>query len=222
MINKMNKKAFLFLTIWLMASCGHTKSIKSYPKDWWTPIDRATAASWEILPQDARPEEVILSKRTELGVFSNLGHAEFDYDGIHYASVEGLWQGMKYPEANDNTDPRNQFTGYPFTRTEVYKMHGFDSKKAGDKANHVNKTNGVKWVSYKGKRFNYKDGKEGSKYHYKLIKDAMKAKLKQNPKLKRLLKKTKGLRLKPDHRLKSSYPPSYHYYKIWEELRKTL
>src|SRR4051812_33195562 len=71
-----------------------------YPAEWWAPIPESERQSWEILPQDAGADEVIVSKRTELGVFSNLTAAPFEFEGTHYASVEGLWQMMKYPETS--------------------------------------------------------------------------------------------------------------------------
>src|SRR5271170_752837 len=42
-----------------------------YPAHWWTPVPTNGAPSWEILPQEAGPAEVILSKRNELGLLSN-------------------------------------------------------------------------------------------------------------------------------------------------------
>src|SRR5205807_10219141 len=42
-----------------------------YPAHWWTPIDDPKKPEWEILPQEAGPGEVILSKRNELGLLSN-------------------------------------------------------------------------------------------------------------------------------------------------------
>ena len=38
-----------------------------YPAHWWTPIVDPKKPDWEILPQEAGPGEVILSKRHELG-----------------------------------------------------------------------------------------------------------------------------------------------------------
>lgn len=72
---------------------------------------------WEILPQKAKTGEVILSKRTQLGVFSNLS---FIYENIIYNSIEGLWQVMKYPDPTDINDLRNNFSAdYPYTRSEA-------------------------------------------------------------------------------------------------------
>lgn len=55
-------------------------------------------ASWEILPQAAGPQEVILSKRNELGILSNFAATPFTFHGKRYAIVEGFWQMMLYPE----------------------------------------------------------------------------------------------------------------------------
>ena len=43
----------------------------SYPAIWFAPINDPNKPDWEILPQEARAGEVILSKRNELGILSN-------------------------------------------------------------------------------------------------------------------------------------------------------
>jgi hypothetical protein len=192
----------------------------SYPQHWWEPVPRDQASSWEILPQDAAPGEVILSKRNELGAgFSNLGHTPFTLDGEHYESVEGLWQMMKYPDPTDRQDPRHQITGWPYTRDQVKLLHGFESKNAGSAANQINSDHGIDWINYGKKRFNYVDHAEGSDFHLKLIRRAIKAKLNQNPELMKLLKKTKGLILKPDHHMSASSPKSFLYHELLMEIR---
>lgn len=47
------------------------QEIWQYPLQWWAEAPRKGAPAWEILPQEAGPGEVILSKRNELGVLSN-------------------------------------------------------------------------------------------------------------------------------------------------------
>ena len=59
-----------------------------YPSHWWAPVPEREAASWEILPQEAGPGEVILSKRNELGLLSNFAHTPFVFHGQRYASLE--------------------------------------------------------------------------------------------------------------------------------------
>ena len=209
------KKILFFTLFFSFQACAQ------YPKNWWKPIKAEDKKSWEILPQEAKKGEVILSKRTELGVFSNLGLAPFDFEEIRYESVEALWQSLKYPDDKIESDPRKGQV-YPYTRDEVFHLSGFESKKAGDAANKIMKANKIKWVSYKGKIFNYKDKAKGSKFHYDLIYKATKAKINQNPKLKKLLLKTKGLKLLPDHKIRKSSPASYFYNKILMKIRVNL
>ena len=189
-----------------------------YPTAWWQEVPRDGAPGWEILPQDAGKGEVILSKRTELGIFSNLAASPFELDGEMYGSIEGLWQMVKYPDLTDPTDPRHQIT-YPHTRDEVKLMSMWESKTAGNLANQINHDNGIKWVSYNHHRFNYVDNADGSEFHYKLIKRAMIAKVEQNPKIKALLIQTRGLVLKPDHVQSANSPASFKYYDIMMDIR---
>lgn len=56
----------------LILSFANLAWAQDYPAEWFKEIPRSEAESWEILPQDAKEGEVILSKRTELGIFSNL------------------------------------------------------------------------------------------------------------------------------------------------------
>lgn len=195
-----------------------------YPAHWWQHVpDTQRQGSWEILPHEAKPGEVILSKRNELGVFSNLGHSPFHFEGKHYASIEALWQMMKYPDLTDRKDPRIAYAHeYPYTRLEVYELDGFTAKRAGDAANKINKKYSFDFVSYKRVHFNYKDLASGSDRHYKIIKQAIKEKVLQNPRIMQLLLKTKGLVLKPDHSIRENSPKSYYYNKILMDIRDGL
>lgn len=191
---------------------------QEFPAEWFKEVPRSEAASWEILPQDAKPGEVILSKRTELGIFSNFGATPFTLDGKTYASVEGLWQSLKYPDPL-YPDVRNQITEWPYTRAQVEAMVGFEAKGAGSLASNIFKKYKLKNVSYFDHFFDYVDYAAGSEYHLGIIKRALRAKLDQNPGLWTLLMKTGCLILKPDHKADENDPPSYHYYKIYMELR---
>src|SRR4051812_14233517 len=127
-----------------------------YLAHWWTPVSEAGAPSWEIMPQEAGPGEVILSKRNELGLLSNFAATPFEYRGKRYASVEGYWQMMKYPEGAG--DPRAKFPGaeWKFTRDQLAAMTGFDARHAGSLADANIKKMGINWVSFEGKRFEYR------------------------------------------------------------------
>jgi hypothetical protein len=172
-----------------------------YPADWWRPVPESERASWgEILPQEAGPGEVILSKRTELAVFSNLWPTPFQLDEVHYASLEALWQMMKYPEGElEAQDPRLALRDWPYTREQVCVLTMFDAKTAGSRANALLRQLGIAWISYQGNRFEYRDGGPGSAEHYRIIRRATEAKLAQNPKIREVLKKTCGLTLRMDH-----------------------
>ncbi|MGK5086649.1 hypothetical protein WDW86_03760, partial [Bdellovibrionota bacterium FG-2] len=54
-----------------------TPAATKYPAHWWKEAKKETAPAWEVLPQEARPGEVILSKRHELGLLSNFAPTAF-------------------------------------------------------------------------------------------------------------------------------------------------
>lgn len=199
-----------------IASAGSTSNgpHAPYPEEWWQPVDRDKAASWEVLPQDAGPGEVILSKRNELGLLSNFAATPFTYDGAHYGSVEGFWQMMKYPE--DAQDERSKVR-WPYTREQVAQMTAFDAKEAGSKANAIMKKLNIKWVTYKGRKIDYLEKSKGE--FYKLIWDAENAKLAQNKAVRDVLLKTGQLKLMPDHHQSPGSPPAWRYYEMWMEIR---
>lgn len=198
------------------------KSIAGYPKHWWKPVpEDQRKSSWEILPHEAKKGELILSKRNELGVFSNLAKTVIEFEGEIYQSVEAFWQMMKYPDPSLTEDSRKDLD-FIYTRQEVKQLSGFVSKRAGSSANRILKANNISWISYKNKKFNYKDFGEGSKYHYMLIYRVIEAKLLQNPGLIDLLKSTGDLELRADHKMGSQVPPSYHYNLILMKIRKNL
>ena len=191
-----------------------------YPAHWWTPVTDPHKPAWEILPQSAQPGEVILSKRNELGILSNFAATPFTLHGNRYASVEGFWQMMLYPEGPD--DPRASAHGvvWPHTRQEVARMTAFDAKAAGTAAE-LNMTKmGIDWVSFEGRRFPYRSMKKGE--HYRLILEAMHAKLDQNPEVRRVLLATGNLKLLPDHIQEPGAPPEWSYFKIWMEIRSGI
>jgi predicted NAD-dependent protein-ADP-ribosyltransferase YbiA (DUF1768 family) len=191
-----------------------------YPAHWWRPIRREEAAVWEILPQDAGPGEVILSKRSELGVLSNFAATPLEFRGKRYASLEGFWQMMKYPE--DASDPRATFPGltWPHTRTEVAQMTGLEAKRAGTAAEKNMKKMGITWVSFEGRRFEYKPKTPGM--HYQLIVEATREKVRQNPDVQKILLATGDLVLKPDHRQEPDAPAAWRYYEILTTIRTEL
>src|SRR5271157_1237260 len=191
-----------------------------YPAHWWTPVSEDQKPAWEVLPQAAKPGEVILSKRNELGILSNFAATPFTLRGRRYASVEGFWQMMLYPEGPG--DPRAKAPGitWPHSRQEVAQMTGFEAKDAGTVAEDNMRKMGLDWVTFEGRRMEYRSKKKGD--HYRLILEAMRAKLAQNPKVREILLSTGDLVLLPDHIQEADPPPEWLYFKIWVDLRSDL
>src|SRR6185436_17615419 len=161
-----------FVAAFLIGSLGQSLSAPTqqiqhesrYPAHWWTPVVDPRKPDWEILPQEAAPGEVVLSKRNELGLLSNFAPTPFVFRSKHYASLEGFWQAMLYPEGPN--DPRAKFPGleWQYTRAQVTQMTAFEAKHAGDLAEENMRKMGIAWVSFEGKRFAYRPAKPGRHY----------------------------------------------------------
>lgn len=191
-----------------------------YPAHWWAPVSKEGAPSWEILPQEAGPGEVILSKRHELGLLSNFAATPFEYRGKRYASLEGFWQMMLYPE--NSRDERSKAKGivWKYTRDQVAQMTAFEAKAAGKLAEENMKKMGIDWVTFEGQKFAYMPKEAGR--HYEIIREATWEKVKQNPNVKAALLSTGDLVLKPDHHQEPNAPASWKYFDIYMEIRKQL
>lgn len=195
-------------------------SFSVYPDGWFAPMNDPNKPEWEILPQEAGPGEVILSKRNELGLLSNFAPTPFVFHERKYASLEGFWQMMLYPEGPN--DPRAKFPGieWQYTREQVGQMTAFDAKMAGTLAEENMAKMGIDWVTFEGKRFSYRSAKPGE--HYRFIVEATRAKVDQNPDVKRVLLATGDLILKPDHHGEINPPPEWKYYEILMQIRTEL
>ena len=104
------------------------------PAVWFAAIETKNKPDWEILPQEAKAGEVILSKRNELGILSNFAATPFELDGKRYASVEGFWQMMLYPEGPDDERAKDKTVTWKYTREQVAQMTAFEAKSAGSVA----------------------------------------------------------------------------------------
>lgn len=211
----------LFVSLVFFAACVNSAKVQApYPAQWFVPVPAEGAPQWEILPQTARPGEVILSKRNELGLLSNFAATPFTYRGKSYASVEGFWQSLLYPESRTDERAKAKDVTWKLTRAEVEQMVAFDAKRAGGPAKENMKKMGIDWVTFEGRKMTYWTGEKGE--HYRLIRDVMKAKLNQNPEVRRVLRSTGDLVLKPDHHVPPDAAPAWRYNEIWMELRAEL
>lgn len=192
---------------------------KEFPSHWWKEVPREEARHWEILPQDADYQEVILSKRNELGLLSNFAETAFVFHGVCYPTVEAFWQMMKYPEGAG--DLRWSWAQpWKYTREQVSQMNGYSAKSAGSYANDLMENNQANWVSFEGKSFPFAEDEAGE--HYQLIWDVFIEKLRQNPQVLEVLMKTQDLKLRPDHRISAKAPREWHYNLLWMDLRKLV
>jgi hypothetical protein len=191
-----------------------------YPAHWWAPVSREGAPAWEILPQEAAPGEVIVSKRHELGLLSNFAATPFLFRGRRYASLEGFWQMMLYPEGPG--DPRATFPGvsWPHTRQAVAEMTAFEAKAAGTLAERNMSQMGIDWVSFEGERFAYRPARPGR--HFTLIVAAIREKVLQNDDVRKALLATHDLVLRPDHHEEPGAAAAWRYCDILMRIRAEL
>ena len=204
----------------LLVSCASIQTNAKYPDNWWRVVPNNELKSWEIPPQaaDRNYNEVILSKRTELGILSNFAPTPFEYRGKKYASLEGFWQMMKYPEGPNDPRIRKDIV-WEFTRDQVATMSAFEAKDAGKKASDNMKKMGIEWISFEGEQIYYRASEEGRERHYKIIVEATGAKINQNPEVERILRATGDLKLLPDHRQEEGATKAYRYFEIYMMLR---
>ena len=193
---------------------------RMYPRHWWTAIDDPHKPEWEILPQDAKQGEVIISKRNELGLLSNFAATPFTFRGKRYASLEGFWQAMKYPEGPSDPRMRDPNVKWRFTRDQVEQMVGFEAKEAGDLASANMRKLGIDWVSFDCKRFPYRPPQPGE--HYRLIVAATQEKVRQNATVSSVLLSTGDLVLRPDHHQEPNAPAAWRYFDILMQIREDL
>lgn len=202
------------------SSSAQSLSDNHYPPHWWAPVSKEGAPKWEILPQQAGPGEVILSKRHELGLLSNFAATPFIFRGKRYASLEGFWQMMLYPEGK--SDLRSRFPGleWQYTREQVAEMTSFEAKRAGTLAEENMKKMHITWVTFEGQQFEYRPAVPGEQY--RLIVAATWEKVSQNTDVKEVLLATGDLVLKPDHHQEPDAPAAWRYYEILGQIRTEL
>jgi predicted NAD-dependent protein-ADP-ribosyltransferase YbiA (DUF1768 family) len=177
--------------------------------------------NWEILPQAASldKKEVILSKRNELGKLSNFAATPFTMLSARYASLEGLWQSMKFPE--NASDPRMAAQPiWPKNRNDVATLTAFDALRAGKEAEKIMIKHNITWNSFMGYKIDYK-GTDTEAY-YDIIEAATRAKIEQNPEVKKILLSTGDLTLRPDHHEDKDGTKAWKYYEIYMKLRAEL
>ncbi len=187
------------------------------PSHWRMPVPEEQHQWWKIVPQEAEPDQLVLSKRNELGIFSNFAQTPFHFHGRRYASVEGFWYMLAYPEGPDDPRRQNPSVEWKFTRDEVSRMVGFEAKAAGALAEANMAALGINWVTFEGTRLKYWSHVKGE--HYELIRQVLWEKVQQNPRVLRLLLSTGELELIPDNFDSLRDLPAWRYFDIYAEIR---
>ncbi len=132
-----------------------------------------------------------------LRLISNLAETSFEMDGRFYSSVEGFWQGLKFPDEVD--------------RQRVAELSGHDAKRAGPKAE-------------PGDRFVY-EGREivtGTVDHWALMERANLAKFEQDEDARAALLATGSRPLVHRVPVDSRTIPGIVMADIWMRLREKL
>jgi len=153
-------------------------------------------------------------------LLSNFAPTPFTFHGQRYASLEGFWQMMKYPEGDDDARAKTPGLIWTYTREQVAQMTAFEAKRAGDLGSENMKRMGIKWVTFENKQMEYRPVEPGE--HYRLIVAATWEKVRQNPDVKRVLLATGDLVLKPDHHQEPGAPAAWRYYEILTQIRTKL
>src|SRR6185295_10756398 len=124
------------------------------------------------------------------------------------------------PEGSN--DPRAKFPGleWKYTRAQVAQLTSFEAKNAGTLAEENMKRMGIVWITFQGKRIEYRPKTPGE--HYRLIVAATRAKVRQNPEVRRVLLATGDLILKPDHHQGPNPLAAWRYYDILTQIRSEL
>jgi predicted NAD-dependent protein-ADP-ribosyltransferase YbiA (DUF1768 family) len=122
---------------------------------------------------------------------------------IRFESVEGFWQGLKFPEGSAE-------------RERIFALWGLSAKRAGANASPSES------VGFCGEPVEV-----GSPRHHQLAEKAMRAKLEQNPDVRRALLATSGLRLMHELVDETGSPvpdsltlPASVFCAIWTRLRQ--
>ncbi len=128
---------------------------------------------------------------------SNLAHTPFELHGRAYASVEGFWQGLKFPDEA--------------RRAEIAWLHGVEAKLAGrDAPDGETLIYGDKTIPV---------GRSG---HWALMKQACRAKFTQNAEARAALLSTGDRPLTHRVRRDSATIPGVIMADIWTRIRATL
>ncbi len=107
---KIRSQLLIILLLIAGVSCfGQTKkSAVTYPAIWFAPINDPNKPEWEILPQEARDGEVILSKRNEFGILSNFAATRFELYGKQTNDIQNTLRKLPHDKLEKLGEMINQ------------------------------------------------------------------------------------------------------------------
>lgn len=144
------------------------------------------------------PLNIISSAKDEaVQLISNLAHTPFFLHGGFYASVEGFWQGLKFPQDED--------------RQRIAQLHGLEAKRAGREAPEA------ETIYYQGARI-----RVGCYEHWSLMYHACWAKFTQHEEARQALLETGHRPLIHQTRRDSRTIPGVIMADIWMKIRARL
>lgn len=132
-----------------------------------------------------------------LSLISNFAQTPFDLDGRRYASVEGFWQGLKFPAPED--------------RSRIAALWGSEAKQAGTEAA------GLDTIEYGGRAI-----RVGTFEHWRLMRRACLAKFSENKAARAALLSTGERPLVHNVRRDSRVIPGVIMADIWMRIRRRL
>jgi predicted NAD-dependent protein-ADP-ribosyltransferase YbiA (DUF1768 family) len=150
--------------------------------------------------EDACREPLNVSSRSpdrRITLISNFAPTPFELDGRVYASVEGFWQGLKFPSAAD--------------RRRIAELYAGTAKRAGEEAVPA------ETFEYEGERFY-----PGTSGHWKLMERACWAKFSQDEDARSALLATGTRPLTHVMRRDSTTIPGAIMAQIWMRIRDRL
>ncbi|HWA44750.1 MAG TPA: NADAR family protein [Hypericibacter adhaerens] len=143
------------------------------------------------------PINITSNSPAPLDLVSNFAATPFFLDGLHYASVEGFWQSLRFADQK--------------TRARVAALARGEAKRVG------NETPAPERFDYGGKTVIW-----GTWAHWQLMRHACLAKFKQNEEARAALLSTTGHPLVHKLRRDSRSIPGVIMAEIWMEIRDIL
>lgn len=133
-------------------------------------------------------------------LLSNFAPTPFELWGEKFASVEGFWQGLKYPEGSPE-------------QKRVFGLFGYEAKRAGRRA----PVGPGGMFTWRGRLY-----RVGSPEHWDLMRQALRAKFEQCAEARRALLATRGLKLVHQLPRDSRTIPGAVFARMLEEIRADL